>query len=86
MYDRDENYMMAYLRDFQNGLGEPDIYDYPNYIAQYSKTSEIWGEQNYKKLLEIKAKYDPECLFNRGRVIATDACVAKGLANTFADS
>ncbi|KAK8220336.1 hypothetical protein IWZ01DRAFT_4019 [Phyllosticta capitalensis] len=86
MYDRDENYMMAYLRDFQNGLGEPEIYDYPNYIAQYSKTSEIWGEQNYKKLLDIKAKYDPECLFNRGRVIATDACVAKGLANTFADS
>ncbi|KAK7544045.1 uncharacterized protein J3D65DRAFT_3627 [Phyllosticta citribraziliensis] len=86
MYDRDENQMMAYLRDFQNGLDEPEIYDYPNYIAQYSKTAEVWGEQNFKKLLDIKAKYDPECLLNRGRVISTDACVAKGLANTFADS
>lgn len=32
IYDRDENYMMAYLREFQDGLGEAPIYDYPNYM------------------------------------------------------
>ncbi|KAK0650251.1 putative FAD-linked oxidoreductase YgaK [Lasiodiplodia hormozganensis] len=82
LYSQDENKMMAYLRDFQNGLDEPAIYDYPNYIAPYSKTEELWGAENFKKLLQIKEKYDPECLFNRGRVIATEACIAKGLSNT----
>lgn len=32
VYDRDENYMMAYLRDFQDSFDEPAIYDYPNYM------------------------------------------------------
>lgn len=50
--------------------------------APYSKAEEVWGAENFKKLVEIKEKYDPECLFNRGRVPATKACVAKGLANT----
>lgn len=53
-----------------------------NRSAPYSKASEVWGEDNFNRLLEIKTKYDPQCLFNRGRVIATDACVAKGLATT----
>lgn len=52
------------------------------YSAPYSKTEELWGAENFKKLLQIKEKYDPECLFNRGRVIATEACIAKGLSNT----
>ncbi|KAK7730827.1 hypothetical protein SLS57_001662 [Botryosphaeria dothidea] len=82
LYDQDQNKMMSYLRDFQNELDEPAIYDYPNYIAPYSKAEEVWGAENFKKLVEIKEKYDPECLFNRGRVPATKACVAKGLANT----
>jgi hypothetical protein len=54
--------------------------------APYSKTAEVWGTENFARLLEIKEKYDPECLFNRGRVFATKACVEKGVANTFADS
>lgn len=32
MNDFDKNYTMSYMRDFQNGLGEPEIYDYPNYM------------------------------------------------------
>jgi hypothetical protein len=32
MYDRDRDGMMAYLREFQDGLGTTPIYDYPNYM------------------------------------------------------
>ncbi|KKY37727.1 putative fad binding domain-containing protein [Diaporthe ampelina] len=85
VYDREENHMMAYLRDFEKGLGEPATYDYPNYIAPFSVASEVWGEDNFGRLLEIKSKYDPLCLFNRGRVFATAACVDKGLATTWVD-
>ncbi|KAI9739698.1 MAG: hypothetical protein M1834_006417 [Cirrosporium novae-zelandiae] len=81
LYDRDK-VMMNYLRDFQNNLDMPPIYDYPNYIAPYSNTTEVWGKENFQRLLSIKEKYDPQCLFNRGRVFATTACVSKGLANT----
>lgn len=51
--------------------------------APYSLASEVWGEDNFNRLVEIKEKYDPQCLFNRGRVIATDACKSKELANTY---
>ncbi|POS78752.1 FAD binding domain-containing protein [Diaporthe helianthi] len=85
MYDREETHMMAYLRSFQEASGDPAVYDYPNYIAPFSVASEVWGEDNFARLLEIKAKYDPECLFNRGRVFATPACVQKGLATTWVD-
>lgn len=74
---------MSYLRDFQNDLDDAPIYDYPNYITPYSLASEVWGEDNFNRLLTIKEKYDSTCLFNRGRVFATDACVAKGLATTY---
>lgn len=76
---------MAYLRDFEKTLGEPATYDYPNYIAPFSVANEVWGEENFGRLLEIKSKYDPQCLFNRGRVFATTACVDKGLATTWVD-
>lgn len=84
IYDRDENYLMAYLRDFQNGLGDAPVYDYPNYVAPYSLASEVWGD-NFDRLLTVKEKYDPSCLFNRGRVFATTACVSKGLATTYSN-
>lgn len=84
VYDRDENHMMAYLRDFQAELDTSPIYDYPNYIAPFSVASEVWGDDNFARLLTIKEKYDPLCLFNRGRVVATSACVSKGLATTYA--
>ncbi|KAJ9156209.1 FAD-binding domain-containing protein [Pleurostoma richardsiae] len=75
--------IMGYLRDFQNSyIDTPAIYDYPNYIAPHSVTEEVWGAENFKRLVGIKAKYDPQCLLNRGRVPDTQACVAKGLANT----
>lgn len=32
LYTQDRDGMMSYLRDFQNELGEPAIYDYPNYV------------------------------------------------------
>lgn len=83
VYDQDENHLMAYLRDFQDGLGDAPVYDYPNYVAPYSLASEVWGEDNFNRLLTIKEKYDPQCLFNRGRVFATSACVSKGLATTW---
>lgn len=85
MYDRDENHMMAYLRNFQDELDASPIYEYPNYIAPYSIASEVWGEDNFNRLVTIKEKYDPLCLLNRGRVIATNACVQKGLATTYAN-
>lgn len=75
--------MMSYLRDFQNELGEPAIYDYPNYVAPYSKAEEVWGVDNFNRLVQIKEKYDPLCLFNRGRVLASQACISKGLATTY---
>ncbi|KAF2771430.1 FAD-binding domain-containing protein [Teratosphaeria nubilosa] len=84
--DSRDKEMMGYLRDFQTGLNDPPIYDYPNYIAPYSVTEEVWSAENFKRLLEIKEKYDPECLFSRGRVPATSACVEKGFANTFLSS
>lgn len=74
---------MAYLRDFQDDLGDAPVYDYPNYVAPYSLASEVWGDDNFARLLTIKEKYDPDCLFNRGRVFATGACVSKGLATTY---
>ncbi|KAH5453984.1 hypothetical protein HBI24_246130 [Parastagonospora nodorum] len=83
MYDRERDGMMAYLREFQNGLGGAPIYDYPNYITPDSKPGEVWGADNYRRLTEIKEKYDPSCLLNRGRVPPTSACVEKGVANTF---
>jgi hypothetical protein len=83
IYDREENHMMAYLREFERAQGEPAIYDYPNYLAPFSIASEVWGEDNFVRLLDIKTKYDPQCLFNRGRVFATNACVEKGLATTW---
>ncbi|KAH8746957.1 hypothetical protein F5883DRAFT_437689 [Diaporthe sp. PMI_573] len=75
---QDENFMMPYLRTFQEGLNQPSIYDYPNFI----KVSEIWGQANYNRLVEIKQKYDPDCLLNRGRVFDTTSCKAKNLSNT----
>ncbi|KAF8913671.1 FAD-binding domain-containing protein [Mucidula mucida] len=75
--------MEGYLRDFQASLDMPPIYDYPNYISPWSVTSEVWGEDNFNRLIAIKEVYDPDCLFNRGRVIPTTACTKKGLANTF---
>lgn len=50
--------------------------------APYSKIAEIWGATNFNRLVGIKEKYDPDCLFNRGRVFATKGCIAKKLANT----
>lgn len=50
--------------------------------APHSVTEEIWSTDNFNRLVEIKAKYDPQCLLNRGRVPNTQACVALGLANT----
>lgn len=75
--------MMGYLRDFQNSLSAPAIYDYPNYIAPHSVAEEVWGKKNFARLLQIKEKYDPLCLISRGRVPATEACVRKAVANTF---
>ncbi|EMD86840.1 hypothetical protein COCC4DRAFT_24647 [Bipolaris maydis ATCC 48331] len=83
MYDRERDGMMAYLREFQNGLGGAPIYDYPNYITPYSKPAEVWSADNFRRLTAIKEKYDPACLLNRGRVPPTSACLKKGFANTF---
>lgn len=38
---------------------------------------------NFNRLVQIKEKYDPMCLFNRGRVLASQACISKGLATTY---
>lgn len=102
VYDRDENFMMEYLREFQSKRefsSEGAIFDYPklhvsicssqwgnlranNSSAPFSKASEVWGPENFERLLTIKEKYDTDCLYNRGRVFATSACVAKDLATT----
>lgn len=82
MHDQDKS-LMGYLRDFQNGYSNTSaIYDYPNYIAPHSVTEEVWGSENFERLVSIKTLYDPQCLLNRGRVPDTVACVSKGLNNT----
>lgn len=54
--------------------------------APYSKASEVWGTDNFNRLVEIKEKYDPDCLMSRGVVIPTTACKAKGLVNYSLDN
>ncbi|RDW64827.1 6-hydroxy-D-nicotine oxidase [Coleophoma cylindrospora] len=83
--ERDE-VMMDYLREYQAGVDSAPIYDYPNYLAPYSKPSEVWGTDNFNRLVEIKEKYDPECLISRGVVIPTTACQSKGLVNYSLDN
>lgn len=49
--------------------------------APYSKPEEVWGVENFNRLVAIKEKYDPQCLMSRGVVIPTKACQSKGLVN-----
>lgn len=79
--DERDTVMMDYLRSYQESLDAPPIYDYPNYLAPYSKPEEVWGVENFNRLVAIKEKYDPQCLMSRGVVIPTEACQSKGLVN-----
>ncbi|ROW04786.1 hypothetical protein VMCG_04891 [Cytospora schulzeri] len=72
--DERDSVMMDYLRSYQESLNAPAIYDYPNYLAPYSKPEEVWGVDNFNRLVAIKEKYDPQCLMSRGVVISTKAC------------
>jgi FAD/FMN-containing dehydrogenase len=63
--------------------GGTKLCDYPNYIAGDVSGRRVWGK-NIPRLIDIKDKYDPECTLHTGRVFASKACVAKGVANVFA--
>lgn len=56
------------------------------YRAPYSKPEEVWGVENFNRLVAIKEKYDPKCLLSRGVVIPTEACESKGLVNYALDN
>ncbi|CAD0054560.1 unnamed protein product [Aureobasidium pullulans] len=58
------------------------VADYPNYISPKADGYRVWGH-NVKKLIKIKAKYDPECRIHQGRVFASDTCIAHGWANIY---
>lgn len=58
------------------------VADYPNYISPKADGYRVWGH-NVKRLIKIKAKYDPECRIHQGRVFASDTCIAHGWANIY---
>lgn len=67
--------------DHQASVG-PFIADYPNYISPKADGYRVWGD-NVRRLIEIKAKYDPQCRIHQGRVFASEACIANGWANMY---
>jgi FAD/FMN-containing dehydrogenase len=63
--------------------GGTKLCDYPNYIGRDVSGRRVWGK-NIPRLISIKDKYDPQCTLHTGRVFASKACVAKGVANVYA--
>lgn len=70
------------IYDQQRKSGE-FIANYPNYMSTGDSGRRVWGD-NVGRLIQLKAKYDPHCLFRNGRVFATDECRKGGWANIFA--
>ncbi|KAI5270805.1 FAD-binding domain-containing protein [Aureobasidium subglaciale] len=58
------------------------IADYPNYISPKADGHRVWGD-NIERLIEIKAKYDPECRIHQGRVFASETCIERGWADIY---
>ena len=56
--------------------------DYPNYISPGESGRRVWGD-NVRRLMELKQKYDPECLIRNGRVFASEGCIRGGWANVY---
>ena len=67
--------------EHQSALGE-FIADYPNYISPNVSGHRVWGD-NVDRLINIKAKYDPDCQIHQGRVFAAPECVRGGWANIY---
>ncbi|KAK3181494.1 hypothetical protein K4F52_007204 [Lecanicillium sp. MT-2017a] len=68
--------------DKQQELGE-FLGDYPNYLCPVDNSGRrVWGE-NMEKLIEVKQKYDPECLIRNGPVLASQGCLSGGWGNMF---
>lgn len=60
----------------------PFIADYPNYMSNDEPAWRIFGD-NVQRLIDIKAKYDPDCHIHNGRVFATKACIKGGWADLY---
>lgn len=60
----------------------PFVADYPNYMSNDEPAWRIYGD-NVQRLIQIKAKYDPDCHIHNGRVFATKACIKGGWANLY---
>ncbi|KAK2023009.1 FAD-binding domain-containing protein [Colletotrichum zoysiae] len=72
------------IYDHQSKVG-PFLADYPNYISPDSEGHRVWGD-NVQRLIDIKEKYDPDCIIAQGRVFASAGCTKRGKANIFAKS
>lgn len=70
------------VHEHQKSVG-PVLADYPNYISPDADGEQVWGN-NVQRLIDIKEKYDPECLLAAGRVFASPGCINRGKANIFA--
>jgi FAD/FMN-containing dehydrogenase len=59
----------------------PDfLADYPNYMSPNVSGRRVFGN-NIVRLCQIKQKYDPKCLLRSGRVLASEGCLQRGVAN-----
>jgi FAD/FMN-containing dehydrogenase len=54
--------------------------DYPNYMSPNVSGRRVFGD-NIVRLCQIKQKYDPKCLLRSGRVLASEGCLQRGVAN-----
>lgn len=85
---RDGSLSQAFLEAFnqvsyrkQHQMGE-FIADYPNYISPGWTGRRVYGD-NMDRLMELKEKYDPKCLFSNGPVFGSPGCTRMGAANMF---
>ncbi|OAA69566.1 FAD binding domain protein [Cordyceps fumosorosea ARSEF 2679] len=65
-------------------VGGGFLANYPNYMAPGDGGCRVWGH-NVDRLIQVKEKYDPECLIRNGRVFASPGCLGGGWANVFSD-
>jgi FAD/FMN-containing dehydrogenase len=59
--------------------------DYPNYMSPNVSGRRVFGD-NIVRLCQVKQKYDPKCLLRSGRVLASEGCLQRGVANMGADA
>jgi len=56
------------IDSYANAHGTGNRYRYLNYCAEWQRSFEEYGEENWRLLREASSKYDPEGLFQKGCV------------------